>query len=288
MAAISEPTELDRYLTSQASSRAVPLLEATTNSVTSNSYCVTFDDGYRDNLVEALPILERHGVPATIFVTTGFIDRVTEPLEALLSKMIAGMTEIKVPGIPWTVKLGRTLTGRPPLPIPSSGKLRLDSSVEYQSAWSYAQRQLKYGSLAARTSYLEGLAKINGLTLPRTDPKMFLNWDEVRKLDRHPLISIGAHSHTHPRFDLATPWQIFHEARTSRQRLEDEIGHPVELFAYPYGAHSRLARKILKLVGFRHAFSSGQAPNEIGQSTCPFAIPRVDFNALYAIKQLSE
>src|SRR5919109_3247059 len=36
---------------------------------------LTFDDGYRDNVEEALPILTRHGLRATFFVATGFLDR---------------------------------------------------------------------------------------------------------------------------------------------------------------------------------------------------------------------
>jgi peptidoglycan/xylan/chitin deacetylase (PgdA/CDA1 family) len=49
---------------------------------------ITFDDGYRDNLENAAPILLRHGYPAVIFVPTGFLDDDTPlPHEAALRRL---------------------------------------------------------------------------------------------------------------------------------------------------------------------------------------------------------
>jgi len=276
-AAISDPLELHSYLKSHESLLGFSLAEISEVTKASNSLCLTFDDGYRDNLTQALPILEQYDMPATIFVTTGFVDRVTSPFESTLSTMMVGLTEIRVPTIPWVTTLGRFITGRQPMSVPPSGILPMRSPEEHQIAWNMAQRPLKYGSLESRTDYLEKLAELNNMSVPPPEPDLFLNWEEVRRLDRHPLITIGAHSHTHPRFDLASPGQIYTEAKTSKIRLEEELGHPVDLFSYPYGANSYLARKIVKATGFRCAFTTSQTGQGRKQYSNPMAIPRIDF-----------
>lgn len=277
LAAVTDPLELENFLKKRTSWNKAPLYDLPHNKTTNPVLCLTFDDGFRDNLTEALPILERHQTPATIFVTTGFIDQVLEPLEFILSRMIARLTEIQILEFSWPTNFRRRLTGRSPLSTPGTGVAPLRSPEEYQRAWQIIQRPLKHGSLNARIRYLEELAELNGLSLPPPEPGLFLSWDEVRELDRHPLITIGAHSHTHPRFDLATPWQIYFEASKSKQRLEEELGHPVNLFAYPYGAQSYIAQKIVQLAGFHRAYTVISKPSVPSQKSKPMAIPRTDF-----------
>jgi peptidoglycan/xylan/chitin deacetylase (PgdA/CDA1 family) len=71
--------ELDRFLSGIKNKKAARLSDWP--DVDADSYILTFDDGYRDNLEYALPILEKYNVPATIFITAGFIDGTAIPLE---------------------------------------------------------------------------------------------------------------------------------------------------------------------------------------------------------------
>ena len=63
---------LDRYFNVLSLRDAVSLLDQ--RRLPARSVCITFDDGYKDNVTRALPILERHGVPATFFIATGYLD----------------------------------------------------------------------------------------------------------------------------------------------------------------------------------------------------------------------
>ena len=57
------------------SGRVVPLVETLRAKKSSRLVAITFDDGYRDNLTVALPLLEKFQLPMTLFVTAGFVDR---------------------------------------------------------------------------------------------------------------------------------------------------------------------------------------------------------------------
>jgi len=277
MATVTDPIRLEQFLDSRKEWLQGTLSDLSEDPGGRPMLCLSFDDGYRDNLTTALPILERYQTPATIFVTTGFVDRVTEPLEHLLAKMIVGRTRVKVPNFSPLEKIGRLITRRPHVPVPPEGFLKLRDSENYESNWNLLQRPLKRGPLSTRVAYLRKVAKQNSFGWPSSDIDMFLNWDEVRELDRHPLITIGAHSHTHPRFDLASPWQAFYEAKLSKQRLEDELGHSVDLFSYPYGAQSYLARRMVRAAGFRYAYSSRSNSYQNSHTFDPLAIPRENF-----------
>src|SRR5262249_5349659 len=145
----------------------------------------TFDDGYTDNLTHALPILERHNVPATIFVTTDMPDH-----------------RLKL----WWYAFEYVLKARP-------------------------DREQKY--LALRRSVFANSDQANdelfrelGLTddfFRNLCARMSLTWADIRKLAQHPLITIGAHTVSHPQLvDLSHAEQET-ELRGSKCRLEQEI-----------------------------------------------------------------
>ena len=77
-------------------------------------------------------------------------------------------------------------------------------------------------------------------------------------------ISIGSHTLTHPKLPECPPDQMSREITDSKAILEDILSRPIEHFAYPYGLYNGVARKLVKLAGYRSACStrSGFNSNE--------------------------
>ena len=89
-------------------------------------------------------------------------------------------------------------------------------------------------------------------------PKM--TWDELRRLDREGLCTVGSQTVTHRSLDsLSTP-DILKELRDSKAVLERQLGHPVRYLAYPNGAFDARAERAAKVAGYRLAFSEVQRP----------------------------
>ena len=65
---------------------------------------------------------------------------------------------------------------------------------------------------------------------------LFLNWDDVIKLDKHPLITIGAHTHSHPILKMESYNSAYKEIEKSKLLLEEKLGHCIEHFSYPFGS----------------------------------------------------
>lgn len=223
---------------------------------------VTFDDGYRDTWETALPVLERLGIPATVFVTTGR------------------------PGQPfWWDELTRILTG-PSLPE------RLDLTIEGRRHQWKLGRGLACGT-EARGRLIRALADVlrriddeeRGRVLDRlrawagTDPPAgdagprALTVPEIRQLGASPQIDIGGHTRTHPMLPALSPDQQRREIGTCRTELRDITGRPVEAFAYPYGARSDTVRSLVAEAGF--TLACGSEPDALRPGADPLAIPRL-------------
>ena len=99
-------------------------------------------------------------------------------------------------------------------------------------------------------------------------PKM--NWDELRRLDREGICTVGSQTVTHRSLDgLSTP-EIAKELRDSKAVLERQLGHPVRYLAYPNGAYNAKVEAIAAEIGYRLAFGEVQKP--FGKD--PYAVER--------------
>jgi len=211
-----------------------------------NAVTVTFDDGYADNLHEALPILERHEVPATIFVMTSFIDSASETWWDRLEEVVYGVT-----ALPTSVELsvgGTPFRWQKPESATASGvRASLLDAVA---------KAVSMGETATREAALADLWEQLGVTPRRRASHRGLSIEELRRLAAHPLITIGAHTRTHPYLARVSPESQRAELAGGKADLEQWLDRRIDLLAYPHGSLDGTTVRIAKEVGFSRGFTS--------------------------------
>jgi peptidoglycan/xylan/chitin deacetylase (PgdA/CDA1 family) len=203
--------------------------------------CITFDDGYADNL-RAGQLLRERGVPAIFFVTTGFIGTSTF---TLWDRLAYACRSTKEPRLELAARGGK-------------GPWRIEMQPR-----DLAGRELRTTCFSLppteQESFVEAVeiaAKVAAHTSARERPP-FMSWDEVRAL-RDLGHMIGAHTHSHVILSRVPPETQRAEMQKSREVIEREIGTAPRLIAYPNGnadTFSAETKRIAKECGFEGAFS---------------------------------
>jgi peptidoglycan/xylan/chitin deacetylase (PgdA/CDA1 family) len=223
-----------------------------------SSVVVTFDDGYRDNLELALPVLERHGVPATIFVATGLVER-SVPL--------------------WWVELEQALGTIDELEVVLAGRVRRWQLTSPMGRF-LAFRELGATARASGPPVVDELmSQVREQAPALQAPDLIASWDEIVRLGQHPLITIGAHTVSHPALALLSPGEAARELSESKSTLEERLGAEVEHFAYPYGAPLQAGAREARLAGeagFRSAVTTRPAHLFAQHAATPHLLPRLE------------
>lgn len=264
------PEHLDAVLTHlrQSGYRIVPLDAVPDELAEPRSepfVTLTFDDGYRDNIAHALPTLERHEAPFTVFVTTGFADR-----GARL----------------WWRELERAVASRPELRLVIEGRavvLRTVTVPEKRRAFAQVARHLRQAppdKVAAVLGAL-GCAPPDGRALVEA---LCLDWDGVARLAAHPLATIGCHTLSHPCLAALEPAAARRELDASRSLIAARTGRPVRHLAYPYGGATAAGGREFALaaeLGFATAVTTRPGVLQRSHAHRLTALPRLSVNGLW-------
>jgi peptidoglycan/xylan/chitin deacetylase (PgdA/CDA1 family) len=199
---------------------------------------VTFDDGYADNATIALPILQRHGVPATFFIATGFLDGGRMWNDSIIE------TARRASG-DWLE------TG----PI-GLGRVTLGGAVQRGAVAAEIINAVKYLPTEQRAAMVDELCARTAVDLPGD---LMMTSRQVRLLAEAGM-QIGAHTVTHPILKTLSDSAAREEIAVGRDRLEAIIGSPVRAFAYPNGRPSEdygnRDRTLVETLGFDFALST--------------------------------
>ena len=233
-----------------------------TGNLPSRAVSLTFDDGYRNNLVLAWPVLRHHRVPATVFVTAGLVGtrRWMWTSELLEMALRYGMTAVGV------ASGDSLLSALLQAEIPPS--MRAEAAVEYL---------VRLGP-AAREQIMERLRLC--FPVEPDDENRFLSWEEVRALKAGG-VEIGSHTMTHPVLPDLDREQVRTELEASRDEIAERIGERPRLFCYPHGLFSPTVKEITRRF-YDAAVST--IPGENTPTTDPLELRRV---AAYTVDDLA-
>ncbi len=194
--------------------RAVALLRE--GRLPARAAAITFDDGYADNHDLALPILRRHGLTATFFIATGFLDGGRMWNDTVIEAMRLTRSD--------EVDLGSA-------GLQGLGSLRTSTLAERRQAINQILDAAKYMPTAQRLQAVARVAQAAGAPLPED---LMLRSPQVTALQAAGMV-IGAHTVTHPILAGLGAEEARAEVESGRSRLQELTQKPVTLFAYPNG-----------------------------------------------------
>jgi peptidoglycan/xylan/chitin deacetylase (PgdA/CDA1 family) len=242
--------------------RVLPLDEAVqrlaTGSLAERALCITFDDGYADNHDIALPILQAHGLTATFFIASGYLDggrmwndTIVESVKACRADSV-DLTSLGVPGL---------------------ARCPLTSSTERQQLVHRLLGAAKYLLQPQRQALADRVAQLAGVEPPGN---LMMSSQQVRAMASAGM-QIGAHTVSHPILARLDDAASRREIEQGRAELQAITGAPVTLFAYPNGKPGTdyLPRDadIVRQLGFEAAVSTSPGAACLGGAS-PYELPR--------------
>lgn len=222
-----------------------------------NAALITFDDGYRDNLDQALPVLHERELPAVLFLATDHIDR-SQPFfwdSAAYSFNQTSATEADLPIL---------------------GPRSWVSPQVMCAEWLEAAKRVPH---SRRAEVTEQLGRQLGVSMPEDAyAGELLTWDEVRLMASKGF-EFGSHTLTHPILTEVPASEVRRELVESRARLEDELGVSIRTLAYPNGTPADFNSQIMEMAidaGYSAAFTLVPGPARAAEALArPMEIRRI-------------
>jgi len=179
---------------------------------------LTFDDGYRDNRLHALPILKRHNVAATLYLPSSFADGT---------------------GALWWVELERAIARQDSIALDMGGEVRrFDTSTDAGKDEAFATIYWWLRTLPDEGELrriCRELAIAAGVDVDAICSELCMGWDEIAEFAADPLITIGSHTDSHIMLAKASEAVAREEMARGARKIEARLGTWPIHFSYPVG-----------------------------------------------------
>jgi len=224
---------------------------------------LTFDDGYRDNVDHAWPVLAKHQAPWILYVVRGLAERTARLWWLELEEAIRALPRIS-------------------LSLPDGPfEARAETDAEKQAAFERLYWRLRKGSEATLLATISDLVAQAGIDPVALVERECLPTETLRSLAGAPGVTLGAHTLSHPMLAERSPETAMHEIVASRSWLKEEVGVEARHLAYPYGDPGSAGPRefaMAKEAGFASAVTTRPGHVFAVHAEYPHALPRVSLN----------
>ncbi|MGD1886871.1 MAG: polysaccharide deacetylase family protein [Cohaesibacteraceae bacterium] len=227
---------------------------------------LTFDDGYIDNRDHALPVLEAHQAPATVYMPSDYPQGKGELWWVALEEMIRAAKQMVQP-------LDR-----------DKGSVSLETAEDKLAFYLDVYWALRAIDQDTQRATVRQMAEDHGYDLEATCKALILSTPELIDLADHPLITIGAHTVTHRAIAKLSPEDAMAEMVEGANWLEANLGKRPDHFAFPYGDPGSAAERdfgLAEKAGFKSAVTTRKGMLYRDHADHLFGLPRVSLNGAY-------
>ena len=228
--------------------------------IPANSVAITFDDGYADNYLEALPILEKHNVQALFYIATATLNTSNEfwwdAIEriVLLANANSNISEMEIGGFKFSL-------------------LNLNTEKK-QIVYETLLPILRKMNGEERERHISLLAKSFASETGRETHRA-MTFEELKRMSKSSSAVVGAHTHYHPSLGGLSYGQQKLEIQTSKEIVEKIIGKSIQHFSYPFGTindYNKDTIAICKNLGFEMV--AANYPALANKKSNSFSFPR--------------
>ncbi|WMT90753.1 polysaccharide deacetylase family protein [Pelagibacterium sp. H642] len=231
---------------------------------------LTFDDGYRDNLIHALPVLKKHQAPSTLYVPTALIDGVGVVWWQALEDVIAA-NDVVVVDLPEGPHYGDAAT-----------------LEQKRATFAYVYERYRKMPEPDREASVQALAERYGLDLARHCRELIMDWTELKTFADDPLCTLGAHTVHHFELSKLPEAQMRAEIEQSAKVLAAQFGKQPRHLSYPIGGVAAAGPRefaAARELGFATAVTTRPGGLYGEHAAHLTALPRISLNGLFQEKR---
>ncbi len=228
--------------------------------------CFTLDDGYRDNKDHAGPVFRKHGVPYTVFVVPGFVERTRTMWWETAEEFVRATTSFQ-----FDFGSG-TETVR--------ASSRLEKLVAFKRIVGFFQEADEDVAVAR----LDLAATAVGIDPVSIVDREAMTASELNDLLADPLARLGVHTMTHPNLARVDAGRLKQELEQSAVRIGEYTGSTPKTLAYPYGGRNAVTTREIKAateIGFSLALTTRHGVLNSTSMETPTGLPRISLNGNY-------
>jgi peptidoglycan/xylan/chitin deacetylase (PgdA/CDA1 family) len=229
--------------------------------------CLTIDDGYRDTLEYAYPILKQHEIPFAVYVATSFADRLGELWWLALEAVIARNTRI-----------GLIIDGR-------DQRFDCRTVEEKRELFDAIYRWMR--SLKSEDELRHVIRELCAryhVDIGAFCRELCMSWEELARIAADPLVTVGAHTVNHVMLAKVPAAAAQSEMEMSRRVIEAALGMRVEHLSYPVGDATSAGPREFAMaakLGFKTAVTTRPGVLYPEHHRHLTALPRISINGEY-------